>query len=75
MGVVSGDPLSIAYYVTGHGLGHATRTIEVRSPSTGRSPAALVCLPAGMQVSNISRWGPVVSNAGPAQRLAAFPVR
>ena len=24
------EPLSIAYYVTGHGLGHATRTIEVQ---------------------------------------------
>jgi predicted glycosyltransferase len=23
------DPLSIAYYCTGHGLGHATRSIEV----------------------------------------------
>jgi hypothetical protein len=48
MGVVSGDPLSVAYYVTGHGLGHATRTIEVRSSSTRRSRTALVRLPAGM---------------------------
>ena len=47
MGVVSGDPLSIAYYVTGHGLGHATRTIEVRSPFIGRSLTVLVRLPAG----------------------------
>ena len=23
------DPLTIAYYVTGHGLGHATRSLEV----------------------------------------------
>lgn len=27
--VATRDPLSIAYYCTGHGLGHATRSIEV----------------------------------------------
>lgn len=27
------EPLSIAYYCTGHGLGHATRAIEVRAAS------------------------------------------
>ena len=26
---MSGSPLNIAYYVTGHGLGHATRVVEV----------------------------------------------
>lgn len=28
-GTTTNDPLSIAYYCTGHGLGHATRSIEV----------------------------------------------
>lgn len=26
---MANDPLTIAYYVTGHGLGHATRVVEV----------------------------------------------
>ena len=27
--MVTRDPLNVAYYCTGHGLGHATRSIEV----------------------------------------------
>jgi UDP:flavonoid glycosyltransferase YjiC (YdhE family) len=36
------DPLSIAYYCTGHGLGHATRSIEVCKHLVGRGHTVTV---------------------------------
>jgi predicted glycosyltransferase len=36
------DPLSIAYYCTGHGLGHATRSIEVCKHLLGRGHTVTV---------------------------------
>jgi hypothetical protein len=38
------EPLTIAYYVTGHGLGHATRSLEVgAAKGTHCFWASLVC--------------------------------
>ena len=39
---VTHDPLTIAYYCTGHGLGHATRAIEVCKHLVARGPSVIV---------------------------------
>jgi L-arabinokinase len=47
---MSDAPLNIAYYVTGHGLGHATRVVEVcrQLVASGHNVSVVTAAPAGV---------------------------
>ena len=68
------EPLSIAYYCTGHGLGHATRAIEVRGSSSGSKQAeAWVCCGTQLPCQVLrARSAAALSSLPPAALAALF---